>query len=154
NQTQITSTFDPILKNAATGFSQAHTLISNPAIANPTHLVLADDYEPSRFYALNGSILGGVIMTNEQTWFMAGKDIRRMTYELRNIGPTDVSLLEAGRDIIGSRPLQQHISQFTRNDPVTGASIPVGSIEIQGPGALVLSAGRNFYGTITKIQSS
>ncbi len=108
----------------------------------------------AEFYALAGSITSGVIQTNEQTWFRAGEDIRGMTYTLRNIRPTDVSLLEAGRDIIGSKPLQTHLSQFGLNDPVTGADIPVGSIAIQGPGALVISAGRNVYGDTTRLQTN
>ncbi|WP_324614995.1 filamentous haemagglutinin family protein [Hyphomicrobium album] len=109
----------------------------------------ANDDEPSRIYALSGSIIGSqyprfmnagaFITTNEQTWFRAGTDIRNIYYNLRNVRPTDVSLLEAGNDIIGGT------GDVT---PITGGnSRPGGQIEIQGPGALVLSAGRDVYGT-------
>lgn len=105
-------------------------------LRNPAHLPNEGDYEPSRVYALNGSIVGtlttlsGSIITsgvtaNEQTWFRAGLDIRNVNYSLRNVHPTDVSLLDAGNDIIGG--------------PVRG------SVYVQGPGAVQVSAGRDVY---------
>ena len=114
-------------------------------LRNPAHLPNENDYEPSRVYALNGSIMGtnvttsgstvtSGITTNEQTWFRAGTDIRNINYFLRNIHPTDVSVIEAGNDIIGG-PIQ-------------------GSIAIQGPGALVASAGRDVYAPELSIMST
>lgn len=105
-------------------------------LRNPAHLPNEGDYEPSRIYALNGSITGTLtpasgtiftsgIMANEQTWFRAGTDIRNINYALRNVHLTDVSMLEAGNDIIGG-PLQ-------------------GSIYLQGPGLMQVSAGRDVY---------
>jgi hypothetical protein len=110
------------------------------SVRSPVRLDNADDYEPSRFYALNGSITGspvvpqnnlsrGIVTTNEQTWFRAGTDIRNIGYRLRNLHRSDVSLLEAGNDIIG------------------------GNIVIQGPGAIALAAGRDVYGASFNIES-
>ncbi len=109
-------------------------------VLNPARLDNEDDYEPSRFYALNGSITGspvvrqdnlsrGIVTTNEQTWFRAGTDIRNIGYRLRNLHRSDVSLLEAGNDIIG------------------------GNIVIQGPGAIALVAGRDVYGATFSIET-
>ncbi|WP_027578949.1 filamentous haemagglutinin family protein [Bradyrhizobium sp. Ai1a-2] len=107
------------------------------SVSNPAHLLNENDYEPSRIYARSGSIIGnymprvsgpptiGSITTSEQTWFRAGTDIRNIAYSLRNLHGTDVSLLEAGNDVIGG--------------PKTG------NIRIEGPGALVVSAGRDVY---------
>ncbi len=67
--------------------------------------------------------------TNEQTWFRAGTDIRNIDYNLRNLHRTDVSVLEAGTDIIG------------------------GEVDIQGPGAIALAAGRDVYGAAFQIFS-
>ncbi|WP_456633047.1 filamentous haemagglutinin family protein [Bradyrhizobium sp. USDA 10063] len=100
-------------------------------INNPDRLPMADDYEPSRIYALSGSIVGerqSSITTNEQTWFRTGKDIRGINYSLRNIRPTDVSLLEAGNDIIAA------------------VGTYAGSIRIEGPGALLVTANHDVYG--------
>lgn len=123
-------------------------------IRNPEHLPNENDYEPSRIYALNGSILGAavrqagsdaapVIVANEQAWFRAGKDIRSIDVGLRNIRPTDVSLIEAGNDIIGG----------TLQDPLQGQRRS-GYVEVQGPGALVVSAGRDVYGTTLQLYST
>jgi len=104
-------------------------------LRNPQHLPNENDYEPSRIYALSGSITGSQrldftqgrtpLVANEQTWFRAGTDIRNIDYSLRNVRPTDVSLLEAGNDIIGG-PLG-------------------GSIYVQGPGVVLVSAGRDVF---------
>ncbi len=98
-----------------------------------------NDYEPSRIYAREGTIFSGNVTANEQTWFRAGKDIRDINYRLRNLHPTDVSLLEAGNDIIGGSLVG--IRQKEGPDRLGG------QIDIQGPGALVLAAGRDVYGT-------
>jgi filamentous hemagglutinin family protein len=149
----IPSPFEPVAGNTLVfvNLSGMGDLLANPVggaapqtphalhlynLRNPAHLPNENDYEPSRVYALNGSIIGttyssGVsivtvgIMANEQTWFRAGTDIRNINYNLRNIHTTDVSVIEAGNDIIGG-PIQ-------------------GSIYMQGPGALVLSAGRDVW---------
>ena len=97
-----------------------------------------DDYEPSRIYAREGTIFVGDVYANEQTWFRAGKDIRDINYRLRNLHATDVSLLEAGNDIIGGA---------RQIGSVLGNARLGGQVEIMGPGALVLSAGRDVYGT-------
>ncbi len=111
------------------------------SVRNPALLDNAADMEPSRIFARSGSIAGSMIATtsvpklamittNEQTWFRAGTDIRNINYSLRNIHRTDVSLIEAGNDIIGGR------------------------IEIQGPGAISLAAGRDVYGRTFEVLSN
>ncbi len=110
---------------------------------NPDRLDNIDDHEPSRIYALTGSIDGGDrswaqsgsaidstvagVTTSEQTWFRAATDIRQINFRLRNLHPTDVSLIQAGNDII------------------SGLGNAVSGIAIQGPGALQLLAGRDIY---------
>jgi filamentous hemagglutinin len=108
---------------------------------NPARLVNADDSEPSRIFAKNGSISSNLIsddqrvrlsriVSNEQTWLRAGTDIRNINYDLRNIHRTDVSVLEAGKDIIG------------------------GTIKMQGPGEILLAAGRDVYGETFSVVSN
>ncbi|WP_028161961.1 filamentous haemagglutinin family protein [Bradyrhizobium elkanii] len=109
-------------------------------VRNPDHLANEGDEEPSRIFARSGTISGspivagnvmrlGKVTTNEQTWFRAGADIRNISYDLRNVHRSDVSLLEAGNDIIGY------------------------NIDIQGPGMIALAAGRDVYGTNFVINS-
>jgi hypothetical protein len=114
------------------------------SVSNPAHLLNENDYEPSRIYARSGSIIGPSVLraatvpsitTNEQTWFRAGTDIRNIAYSLRNLHGTDVSVLEAGNDVIG------------------GPTRTINNIRIEGPGALVVSAGRDVYAPDLKIYS-
>ncbi|MCK9913468.1 filamentous hemagglutinin family protein [Microbacteriaceae bacterium K1510] len=111
------------------------------SIANPDVLPNAGDYEPSRIYARRGTISNVLrrdaidqfatrVMTAEQTWFRAGTDIRDINYQLRNIHSTDASLLEAGNDIIG------------------------GTVQVQGPGLVMLSTGRDVYGQALSITTT
>lgn len=122
-------------------------------LRNPEHLPNENDYEPSRIYALSGSIVGSLrsradrttppfIVTNEAAWFRAGMDIRNIDYSSRNVRTTDVTLLEAGNDIIGGANAFFSLMLGERYDKRAG-----GRVEILGPGALVLSAGRDVYGT-------
>ncbi|TWT03885.1 filamentous haemagglutinin family protein [Reyranella sp. CPCC 100927] len=109
------------------------------ALRNPERLANANDDEPSRIYSRSGSIVAvsdmtptgerASVMTNEQTWLRAGRDIRNGSYDLRNVRRSDVSIFEAGNDVIGR------------------------SIDIQGPGAVVISAGRDVYATGFSIYS-
>ncbi len=71
--------------------------------ANPFVLLNAGGQEPSRIYAMNGSIRSGNVTTNEQTLMSAKTDIRDLTLNLRNLHATDVTWLNARQ----RRPQQQ-----------------------------------------------
>ena len=114
------------------------------ALSNPEVLPLARDFAPSRIYAGAGSILGLDVTANEQTWIRAGLDIRGMRLHARNVRPSDVTLLEAGNDILAMTNVRAAISNQIDD---------TGSIAVQGPGALTLSAGRDVYADKLKIQT-
>lgn len=100
------------------------------SVRNPDRLPMADDLQPSRIYARNGSIIqerNTKITTNEQTWLRSGMDIRGANYALRNIRATDTSLIEAGNDILAS------------------VGTYAGKVEIEGPGSLLMTAGRDIF---------
>jgi len=92
-----------------------------------------NDTQASRFYAMNGTIRGlGVrqsaqipgtttLISNEAVWFQAGQDILNVQANLRNNHATDVSWFRAGNDILA----------LTAN--------------VQGPGAVMLEAGRDIW---------
>ncbi len=98
-------------------------------VANPSVLLNADDREPSRIYALNGSIRTGNVTTNEQMLMSARGDIRDLTLNLRNLRATDVTWLNAGNDILNNNLNTERM---------------LGTV-IQGPGALLLTAGRDIH---------
>jgi hypothetical protein len=108
---------DPVSTNSGRGFV-------------PIHL---GDPDPNRIYASQGSVCaqmgGSCIPTYRTTYVMlflakplmlqAGKDLLGGQFELRGNGPTDLSLIAAGRDL-----LQPIVSAY-------------------GEGSVLLSAGRN-----------
>lgn len=112
-----------------------------PTLDNPEHLLQENDYEPSRIYALGGSVADGNVTASEQLWIRAGRDVRRMTLRLRNLRATDTSWIDAGNDII-SGTVSGYDTSFTN---MLNGTVP-GSIIIQGPGGLLLTAGRDVYG--------
>ncbi|MGF6346854.1 filamentous haemagglutinin family protein [Variovorax sp. W2I14] len=129
-------------------------LVSSPvnnaylrSVHNPEVLPLANDFEPSRIYASQGSIVGLDVKANEQTWVRAGTDIRGLRMAGRNLRGSDVTLLEAGNDILAMesvRPLNR--------DNELGLGL-TGNIEMQGPGTLVLAAGRDLYADNLQVQT-
>ena len=143
----IPSPFNPHLSNDTFLRERMRNLLRNdysarvtPFGGNPDVLPMAEnDFEPSRVYALGGSIVLGaladdrgfmvpsIIVANEQTWFKAGSDIRgnNSLLELRNLRAADTTLMQAGRDVIQTD----------------------GRLFIEGPGGLVLAAGRDVVGT-------
>lgn len=118
------------------------TILRNPiqpndlAARNPDVLDLRDDMDASRVYA-EGSITGLRMRANEQTWVRAGVDIRSIELLGRNLRATDVTLLEAGNDILH---LRTDLNPYAVND-----------IEIQGPGLLVMAAGRDIYANALRV---
>ncbi len=98
-------------------------------VSNSSVLLNADDREPSRIYAMNGSIRAGNVTTNEQTLLSAKVDIRDLTLNLRNLHATDVTWLNAGNDILNNNLNTERM---------------LGTV-IQGPGALLLTAGRDIH---------
>ena len=132
------------------------------SVNNPDVLLNSGDMEPSRFYALKGSILRGVglvqlgasailktentIITNEQVWMSAGKDIRDLNLNLRHVRPTDVSMFNAGNDVIHHNT---RLAMGAGQDPTLAPAML-----IQGPGAVVMTAGRDIYGDAFVIKSN
>ncbi|MNR77986.1 Heme/hemopexin-binding protein precursor [compost metagenome] len=114
------------------------------ALSNPDVLPLASDFEPSRLYAGHGSIVGLDLTANEQTWVRAGTDIRGMRVLARNVRASDVTMLEAGNDILAMANVRAlALSQIS----------DTGSITVQGPGTLVVAAGRDIYADNLKVQT-
>ncbi len=104
---------------------------------NPEVLPLQQyDFEPSRLYAVDGAITGLDMIASEAVQVRAGTDIRSFTLDARNLRATDVTLLEAGNDI-----LAMTARRIRRNNIMPGEY--ANRVIIQGPGELVLTAGRD-----------
>ena len=112
--------------------------------ATPLH---ADDYSPVRVYALSGDISGVTLFAGKASQIMAGRDITDIALYLQNMRPADISLVQAGRDIVAYDPTsflrEQAKAVVIQAANNTLPSALAGDIQIGGPGTLEVLAGRN-----------
>ncbi len=97
----------------------------------PVHIA---DYQPARFVTTLGDIKNIGFFTPKKTVVKSGRDISNVTLAIQNINPGDVSIIDAGRDLVypGER------------SPNTGGLIPSSAkIEVAGPGDVLVKSGRN-----------
>jgi hypothetical protein len=96
----------------------------------PSDIIQPDDPRTVHVYAL-GSLKNVTLATTKQADIRAGLDILSPIFEIQNNRPTDVSLVQAGRDMMSCGPL------------ITSNACAGFNIRVAGPGALEVEAGRN-----------
>ncbi len=114
-------TFNPIAARLTSLGPQSH--------ADP--LLHSGDSQLNRIVALEGDI-AGAFMLPKATRFKAGRDITNITFVGQNLEASDVTALNAGRDVV-----------FPIVRDASGAISASGEIRLGGPGRLELTAGRN-----------
>ncbi|SAI37288.1 Heme:hemopexin utilization protein A [Bordetella ansorpii] len=113
------------------------------------------DFAPSRLYAASGSITDLNLIASESVRVQAGTDIRNVELSGRNLRATDTTVLAAGNDILA-------IENRLLSHPYTpyGGSAQTyyydrGSrATLQGPGELLLLAGRDIQGNNLSLYSN
>jgi filamentous hemagglutinin family protein len=103
-------------------FNELRNVIKTHA-PEPVHI---RDNEPAYIVANTGDIKGKYVVP-KQAHVVAGRDINRVGLYIQNINPTDVTLIEAGRDI-----------RFTQSSALSNEKI-----QVDGPGRVDVIAGRN-----------
>ena len=108
----------------------------------------ANDSRPAHLYALTGDIAGFTLFSGKATKVVAGRDITDIALYVQNTKDEDVSLVSAGRDIIAYDPNSPLRMAAQRDGNILamdgGETLPsAGDIQIGGPGALEVLAGRN-----------
>jgi hypothetical protein len=135
---------------ATTGLTlQTQQLLHDDNNGEPLHV---DDTTPAYIYAETGSISGLTFFSAKQAQVIAGQDITDIGLYLQNDTADSISIVDAGRDIIAydaSSPLRidagTDLLGYSILNPLgltTGAPNS-GDIQISGPGALEVLAGRN-----------
>jgi len=106
-----------------------------------------DDINPVHVYAESGNISGLMLFAGKATQVIAGQDITDIALYLQNNHAEDISLVQAGRDIIAydaNSPLRtQSLAEISRSSGLTLPAPLAGDIQIGGPGTLEVLAGRN-----------
>jgi hypothetical protein len=110
--------------------------------------------EPVRIYTGTGDISGLTLFTPKATKVVAGRDITDVSFYIQNANEDSISVVSAGRDLVpfqensilrglatsGSNTLLAGIR--TRIDGTATTALQ-GDLQISGPGALEVLAGRN-----------
>ncbi|WP_249123603.1 MULTISPECIES: filamentous haemagglutinin family protein [unclassified Bradyrhizobium] len=96
----------------------------------PSNLVQSDDPHTVHMYAVEGSLSMVTLATSERAQVRAGLDIAKAILDIQNAGPGDVSLVQAGRDIVSCQPCSYNDVDFL-------------NIRVSGPGHLAVLAGRD-----------
>ncbi|UOA10536.1 filamentous haemagglutinin family protein [Methylobacter sp. S3L5C] len=92
------------------------------------------DQEPVRVITRSGDIENINFNLAKKSLIKAGRDIKNLTLAIQNISPSDVSLLEAGRDI----------TYTSGRNPTTGGLLANDAkVEFSGPGEVLVKSGRN-----------
>ena len=141
---------------AATGATSGLTLQQKQQLhaedANGNSLHTGDN-NPVLIYAQSGDISGLTLFSPKETQISAGQDITDIAFYIQNNAATDITTLSAGRDIIAydaSSPSRAmagtNILGYNPLSSPVGAGVGApnaGDIQISGPGALEVLAGRN-----------
>jgi filamentous hemagglutinin len=111
-----------------------NSLFAAPVSGVPYAPLHSGDPNPARIVALNGDISNGVIaFVPKPVHVVAGRDITELALTAENIAATDISIISAGRDITYASPRD-----------INGILTPESqSIVLEGPGSLLIEAGRN-----------
>lgn len=95
--------------------------------------------EPVRIYAAQGSVLGTpgdttgtLVVAGQPVEVIAGQDISGLSLNATNLRPADLSLVQAGRDILEPGSANASVG-------ATDSSV----LQVNGPGQFTLAAGRN-----------
>ncbi len=92
------------------------------------------DQEPARVITRSGDIENINFNLAKKSLIKAGQDIKNLTLAIQNISLSDVSMLEAGRDI----------AYTSGRNPTTGGLLTNDAkVEFSGPGEVLVKSGRN-----------
>ncbi|WP_456668201.1 filamentous haemagglutinin family protein [Bradyrhizobium sp. USDA 3240] len=96
----------------------------------PSNLVQFNNPHTVHVYAVQGSLTKLALATSERAQVRAGLDIVQPIIDIENAGLGDVSLVQAGRDIVSCQPCSLAYPDFF-------------NIRVEGPGSLSVLAGRD-----------
>ena len=136
-----------ILFNESGSSQGAFGVLQTQLALHAPDLLHAGDPNPVYLYALDGNISGLTLFSGKSARVVAGQDITDIALYLQNVAASDVSVVSAGRDIIAYDPNSQlrTAAQSGNNELLLSQfGLPTaGDIQINGPGALEVLAGRN-----------
>jgi len=140
---------------AESGSSQGiYGVIQTQQALHAAGLLHANDNQPIHLYALAGDISGLTLYAGKPSNVIAGNDITDISLYVQNNHDSDITLVNAGRDLIAYDPnsalrlkAQADGNLLLNPDGIPGPSSgdpTAGDIQLGGPGTLEVLAGREF----------
>jgi len=126
-------------------FTGTNAVLQTRQARHTSGLLHPVDADPVRIHAMEGDISGLTLFTGKPAWITAGRDITDIAFYLQNTDASHLSIVSAARDIIAANPLSvlRIAATAAGNALAFGQSLLPGDIQISGPGALHVLAGRN-----------
>ena len=117
----------------------------NKQALHGSRVLHADDSDPIHLYAETGNISGLTAFSGKAARVIAGGDITDLALYIQNVAVNDISVVSAGRDVIANNA--NSLLRAAANAPGNVLNLDAetlnGDIQISGPGALEVLAGRN-----------
>jgi hypothetical protein len=118
------------------------TDIAGTDVLGPLHV--NDTTGPIQLYAGTGDISGLTLFAGKPAQVVAGNNITDIALYIQNNNPSDVSVVDAGQDIVAYDPDSSlRLAGTTTGNGLISATPEAGDIQINGPGTLEVLAGRN-----------
>jgi filamentous hemagglutinin family protein len=138
------SVIDSLFAETGATLGAAEVLQNKQALHAPG-VLHAGDTDPVRLYAGTGDISGLTLYAPKFTRVIAGNDLSDAAFYIQNTDANDVSVVAAGRDMVLYQPnsLSRVAARASGNALNFGQDPLAGDIQINGPGALEVLAGRN-----------
>jgi filamentous hemagglutinin len=136
--------FDALFRESGSSTGLQGVLQTKQALHAPG-LLHAGDPAPVYLFARSGDITGVTLFSSKEAQIVAGHDIRDIALYLQNVDAENTSVVSAGRDIVAydaNSPLRV-AARSLGNSLNIGSGTLAGDIQISGPGALQVLAGRN-----------
>lgn len=126
-------------------FTGINGVIQTKQARHTPGLLHRDDPEPVRIYALGGDVSGLSLFTPKQARVHASRDLTDIALYIQNTAVADRSVVSADRDIIAyNASSQSRIGAIASGNGIARNETPrAGDIQISGPGAIEVLAGRN-----------
>ena len=105
----------------------------------------ANDLDPVHVYAGTGDVSGLTLFSAKEARVVAGQDITDIALYIQNANDKSLSVVASGRDIIAydANSVLRSAARLTGNLISSADTTLTGDIQISGPGALEVLAGRN-----------
>ena len=134
NKSLLPDAYTPMASGDATLMVNRIYPFASSQINHAVVPVHTGDQEPARVITRSGDIENINFNLAKKSLIKAGHDIKNLTLAIQNISSSDVSMLEAGRDI----------TYTSGRNPTTGGLLTNDAkVEFSGPGEVLVKSGRN-----------